>query len=506
MKKPTICLACILTVAMIFAGCGQSKTTSSETESTLTGKDKVPIKGNVNIISQNGNTSDTQSNGNAFAEVPIQNVKTKEYTIKAKGSEYADGIMLPKLSKQQAKISYMTNTTWEFIQQESTKTSPTAIYHAMKIWKETYGVDVEIEMVDWGNFTNHLITSVVAGDSPEVMRFIDGRPKWINNKLVTTLDDKLDLTDKDYNFDEMKRTSALYGHVYAAYSHGMKMPTNVLAYNKTKFANAGVSNPMSLYKAGKWNMTQFIKTAASMTDAANDEYGLAGTGAFYPNAFQLMYLNDDASVTLCTKDSRFVKCMQAVWKLYRVENAARRKDDMRSTFPLGKDAMALTSMKDYCRMMDTAKANGTTDEFGVVPYPAYDMIGEKNPLGSDTTTLEGFSISSNPQNMEGAIEFVRLVTKVGSNISKKLGDWGWAKDYMSQEEKNVFSKVNYFSWEHADCTTSIDGTNEPLNNYFKYPIYLNENTSQDLSTILANGHSTFEGVITEYEINAGIRS
>ena len=605
MKKFRICLAGILAMAMILAGCGSTATPSTPEEG-LTGKEDIAIKGDVNVDanvdssdedvasddasseestaedsssknkdssskdkdsssknkdssskdkdssskdkdssskdkdssskdkdssskvestpSKDNNTSskvestpsknnsssskdnNTASKGEALGEVEIKDVETKDYTVKAKGSKYAEGIMLPKLSKEQAKISYMTNTTWEYIQQESTETSPTAIYHAMKIWKETYGVDVEIEMVDWGSFTNHLITSVVAGDSPEVMRFIDGRPKWIANGLVTSLDDKLDLTDKDYDVEQMQSSSALYGHLYAAYGQGMKTPTNVVAYNKTKFQEAGETDPMTLYKQGKWNFTQFIKTAKNMTDAANDEYGLAGTGSLFPSAFTIMYLNDDATVSLNIKNPSFVKCMQAVWKLYRVENAARRTDDMRSTFPLGKDAMAMTSGKDYCRMMDTAKSNGTTDEFGIVPYPAYDMVDETNPRGSNSFHLEGFSISAAPQNMEGAVEFVRLVSKVATNISEDLSDWGWAGNYMTKEEKEVFGKVKYAKVEHSDCTNSIDGTNGPVNEYFKYPIYLNANTTKDLSSILASAQSAFEGVIAEYEINAGLRS
>lgn len=503
MKKLIFCLSLLLAFAMLFSGCGAETPALSDDTTSTASKADVALKGDVTISKPQSTTSES---GNALGEVEIKDVKTKEYTIKAKGSKYADGIMLPKLSKKQATISYMTNTTWDYIKQESTETSPTAIYHAMLIWKEVYGVDVEIELVDWDNFTSHLVTSVVSGDSPEVMRWVAGRPKWINNNLVTSLDDKLDLTDKDYDLKTMQKEAALNGHIYAAYGQGLKMPNSVLAYNKTKFEEAGETDPMTLYKQGKWTFSQFIKTAKNMTDAANDEYGLSGTGALNPSAFQMMYLNDDATVTLCIKDSRFVKCMQSVWKLYRVEQAARLTDDMRSTFPIGKDAMALTNVKEYCRMMDTAKSSGSTYKFGIVPYPSYDMIGEKNPHGSASTYLDPFSISAAPTNMEGAVEFLRLVTKVASNISKDLGDWGWAKNYMTKEEKDVFSKVKYTEWEHSDCTNAISGTNDPYFNTMRQPIYFAKDTKQDLSTILANGYSALSGVIAEYEINAGLRS
>lgn len=542
MKNVLKVLAYFLAVVMLCAcmgGCekGGSDGSSADVTSDILQKEDVAIKGNAAVGTNSSATGSgsgtgtgtgtgtgsgsgsgagtgsggaTVNKGDIWAPTEIQKVETKEYTIKAKGSKYATGIMLPKLSKEEAQISYMTNTTWEYIQQESTETSPTAIYHAMLIWKEVYGVDVRIEMVDWGNFTSHLVTSVVSGTAPDVFRWVGGRPKWIQNNLVTSLDDKLDLTDPDYDVDVMQSETSMGGHLYAAYSQGLKMPGLGIAYNKTKFAEAGETDPMTLYKQGKWNFTQFIKTAKNMTDAANNEYGLAGSGYLYPAAFKMMSFNNNGTISLNMTNPTFVKCMQNVWKLYRVENAARRTDDCRDTFPKGQDAMAITEFRDYCRMMDTAKANGTTDEYGIVPFPAYDFLGMTESRGTSTSSMEGFSIASRPKNMEGAIEFVRLVTKVGSNISKQLGDFGWAKSYLDDEEKTVFKNVKYYKDlpgmpSGAEATGAIDGTNDPYNNYLKYPIYLNANASGDLSSILASAQGAFEGVIYEYEVNAGLR-
>lgn len=527
MKKYMAFMAWVLVVAMLFAGCGNNVATLSTDEPTSSNeKVDVPIKGGITIDDEPTGNNDVESKpagdvdatssvnsigsankGNKDKDTDVSNetVTKREYTVKAKGSKYADGIMLPKLSKKEAKITYMTNTTWEYIQQESTDASPTAIYHAMKIWKETYGVDVQIEMVDWGNFTSHLMTSVVAGEGPDVMRWVSGKPKWIINNLVTSLDDKLDLTDKDYDVEKMKESYSLNGKIYAAQSMGLKMPEWVVAYNKTKFENAGETDPMTLYKQGKWNFTQFIKTAKNMTDAVNDEYGIASPGALHSVMFMMMYLNDDGTVTLNINNTKFIKCMQAVWKLYRVENAGRRSDAALSDFPLGKDAMYPIQSKEYCRMMDIAKKNNVKYEFGVVPFPAYDMINEKNPYGSDETYMDAFCISSTPRNLDGAVEFIRLLTKVGSNISRELGDWGWAKNYMDAEEKEVFSKVKYFNWEHEDCTDSIDGAYDTFTNTIKMPVYYNKETDKELSTILAEAKAKLEANIKEYEIAAGLR-
>ena len=487
-----------------FAVKGSKKTSKSSDNDT----DKSDSDKNSSSKSNSGTTPSSGSKSGSFlGGAKVEKVKSKEYTITAKGSEYASGIKLPKLSKKQATVTYMTNTTYDFIVSESTATNPTAIYHAMKIWKAVYGVDVKIEMVNWDNFTSHLVTSVAAGEGPDVMRFVDGRPKWIVNNLVAPLEKKMDLTDSDYALEYMQDNFAMYGHLYAVACQGKDMPGGtVLAYNKTKFKNAGVKDPMTLYKSNKWNWSNLIKTAKAMTNSSEDEYGLASAAQIQPKDWGLMTLNDNGTVTLHLKDERYVKAMGILWKIFREDNSARRTDEYRSSFPTGKDAMTFTTVATYCTMMDTAKKNKTTDQFGIVPAPVNDILGDKLPKGSNTVHDYAFAMSSVPKNEEGAIEFLRLVTKVGSNISRKLGKFGPSATYLSKEEKSVFSSVKYAPKTQPDCSSAIEGTNAPIYDYLRKPIIFNTKTTDSLSSILANANSVLKAVIDEYEINAGLHS
>lgn len=514
MKKRSI-ISILLVLAMVvmtFTACETANTSSTGSDITdnvtSTGKTtkQFAAKGSKKIANDTGKAVEPNSS-EFLGKTTVKKVKTKDYTIAAKGSEYATGIKLPELTKKQATVTYMTNTTYDFIMSENSDINPTAIYHAMKIWKATYGVDIKIELVDWDNFTSHLVTSVAAGEGPDVMRFVNGRPKWIVNNLVAPLEDKMDLTDPDYDIDHMQEEFSMYGHLYAVSSLGKEMPGgSVVAYNKTKFKNAGVKDPMAMYKAGEWNWTNLIKTAKAMTNSAADEYGLASAAQIQPQNFGLMSLNSNGTVTLHTKDERFVKCMNILWKIFREDNSGRRTDEYRNSFPLGKDAMAFTTAATYCSMMDSAKENKTTDQFGVVPAPVNDIVGDKLPLGSKRSYEYGFAMSSVPKNQEGAIEFLRLVTKVGSNITRKQGKFGQAAKYFTEEEKSVFINAKYLTGVNKDCSGSIDGTNTPIYEYLRKPIIFNAKTTDSLSTILANAHSTLQAVIDEYEINAGLHS
>ena len=52
----------------------------------------------------NDTYSESKKSGEFLGETKIQKVDHKEYTISAKGSEYATGIKLPKLTKINKKI------------------------------------------------------------------------------------------------------------------------------------------------------------------------------------------------------------------------------------------------------------------------------------------------------------------------------------------------------------------------------------------------------------------
>lgn len=472
MKKVIKILALGLAAATVFAGCNGG--------------------GNSGNSSNGGNNSAVGSD-------------PSKYTVQAKGSIYADGILLPELSEKQAKITYMTNTTWDYIKNESTDASPTAIYHAMLIWKEVYGVDVEIDLVDWDSFTNHLISSVASGEGPDVLRYTS-HPVWVNNNLLATLDDKMNLSEEGFNTKKMEEMS-LNGHIYAVYSNMRNVPSQYIVYNKTKFIQAGEKTPMEYYKAGNWTFSQLTKSAKKLTSAATDDYGFTGTG-LYPS---VVSLQKDGSLVSLLEDSAFRKYFGSIANLYS-SGYARTDDNQgtnyRETFPKGKDAMLVASTAiEYPTLVESAKKNGISDELGIAPMPVFDEIGETNPRGKNYQ-MDGFAMSLHSTNPEGAVEFLRLVTLVGSNISEKLGDFGQLAGYMTDEEKEVFGNIEYqdvSEYYHNGQSISkqnISGLETCYNKYIMQAFY-SEN-KKTVSQIISEMSGPLKSVITEYEISIGL--
>lgn len=467
MKKTFRALTLLLAVALVFSGC---------------------------------NSKNNSSGGNAGKKGD-----SSRYTIEAKGSPYAKGIYLPALTKEQAKITYMTNTTMEYIKNESSETSPTPIYHAMMIWKEVYGVDVEIDLVDWDSFTNHLISAVASGEGPDVLRYTS-HPTWVNSNLLATLDDKMNFNEDGYDLDAMNKKS-LNNHVYAVYSKTPLMPSNYIIYNKTKFVQAGEKTPMEYYKDGKWTMSQLLKSAKKLTSAASNDFGFTGTG-LYP---VVVSLQKDGSVTSLLGDSDFQKFLNVRAELYN-SGYARTDDNQganyRETMPSGKDAMTAVGIAlEYPWLIDKAKAAGISDEFGMAPMPVEDEIGETKPRGGNYQ-YDGFSISLHSNNQNGATEFLRLVTLVGSNISEKIGEFGQLNSYMTDEEKEVFKNIEYqdvSKYYHNGTAlgkTGISGLENCYNQYIM-PIFQSGN-KKSVSQIISEMSGPLKSIIMEYEISIGV--
>ncbi|MDR1892444.1 MAG: extracellular solute-binding protein [Oscillospiraceae bacterium] len=524
MKKTTSFIAivlCLFVSLSFISGCGKTPkdSASDSSDSSLeNGSDGGQDDGqggesadqglsgsDASDVAVGGSAAGETSKGNGGASVP----ETAKYTIKATGSKYADGIYLPPLTKKQAAITYMTNTDWDFIQKESTDLSPTPVYHAMMVWKEVYGVDVKIEMVDWDSFTNHLITSVTSGEGPDVFRYAV-HPRWANSNLVAALDDKLDLTDPDYGMEHM-REYAVDGKIYGIYSQPTAMPNRVVMYNKTKFEEAGEKTPLAHYTSGTWNFTQFVKTAKNLTSAAGDEYGFSGTG-LYPTGFPWMILNPNRSVTSMINDPNYQKWLSARIDLYQTQKAARpsdkQMDNFRTTFPAGKDAMLITNGKEYGQIMDDVKRIGSKSAFGLAPIPAEDMIGETLPRGQNASYADGFATSSKSVNQTGALEFLRLVTKIGTRIGKSQGEFGALTNYMTDEEKQVFRAIKYQDTAYLKGGTLLDSTGiaglDNLRNTYLLPLYRSTST-KTVPAAISELNGPLNALIKEYEISVGLK-
>ena len=363
---------------------------------------------------------------------------SSEGSIEAVGSKYAEGLMLPEL--ENTEVSWLLSAGYDEHKELDSDTSPDDLYQSWKVWEETYGTKVDVQVVAWDSFTSYLSTAAASGDMPDIV--YGGTtwfPSWPAKGLVQPLDDYIDFSDDMWNKEIMEQLM-WDGKNYVAYA---QQPENFyICYNKTKFELAGETTPLEHWNAGTWNWTQFVKTALNMTDKANNEYGYTGWNlGFSKCIYPIVDIADDGTLKSNLTSSNVKRWFTEVYNLYH-SGAARTDNDKGNyltTFPAGKDAMIHVSPEEYIKMQKMLKITGG-DEFEVAPSPVFDPNGDT--VSKTTTNIYGYSISAQAANPKGAAALIELYYKMKNNIEDSFGELGQFGSYLSEEEKAAIKTAN----------------------------------------------------------------
>ena len=363
----------------------------------------------------------------------------KEGMMAAVGSKYAEGYLLPEL--QNTEIRWLLSSSYEYHQNFDSEETPDSNYQAFKTWEETYGTKVIVDTVAWDDFTVYLTTGAASGDMPDI---VNGGttwfPSWPASGLVQPIDDYIDFSaDDKWNLDIMNQLK-WKGRYYIAYC-GMP-EVFYICFNKTKFDLAGEKTPLEHWQDGNWNWTQFIKTAKSMTNVSNNEYGYTGWNLSINKApYSLINVAEDGTLTSNLKDPRVKNYFQGLYEFFH--SGAKRTDNSSSnymtTFFAGQDAMIHISAAEYVRKQKMLQITGG-DEFRIAPTPIIDS--NKETVSRMGSNVYGLSISSQAKNPKGAAVMIDLVNEIDGNIQKSYGELGTFGTYLSEEEKAAVKEAN----------------------------------------------------------------
>ncbi|MDD4545711.1 MAG: extracellular solute-binding protein [Oscillospiraceae bacterium] len=360
--------------------------------------------------------------------------------IAATGSKYAQGITMSKLENKKIKI--MVNQGMDFLKSMDSEDAPNTTLNTLNTWKATYGTDAELEVVNWDDFSTYLATAAAADMMPDVV--IGGQvwfPSWPAKNLVQSLDEfdeYLDLDDPMWRKDIMDQFKWNDKH-YVAYA---QVPEHFyICYNKTKFELVGETTPLEHWKNKNWNWTQFVKTAKSMSDPDNDEYGYTGWNLAAGKAIYPMIKIDGKNITSNATSQEVVRWFTELNNLHKTGTIRTDNDraNFLQLFPAGKDAMISISPEEYIRMRLKLDITGG-DEFELAPFPIFDPNGET--MSKTTVNIYGLSITSKAQNPEGAAEYIRLNFKIINNIEDSFGELGRFGKLLNKDEKSAIIEAN----------------------------------------------------------------
>ena len=176
----------------------------------------------------------------------------------------------------------------------------------------------------------------------------------------------------------------------------------------------------------------------------------------------MSYIGDDGKIVNNVDNAEYRSMYGKLYDILITDPIARRdttRMDARITLSKGQDAMAFIETLEYPQFVETALSNGGIYEMGIAPVPVLDFLGDTTVRGSAGTCYAGYAISSAPQNSEAAAEFVRLVTKVATNIAKKSGEFGTLTQYLNDEEKSVFKALEVnTTYDYVPINSALSGS------------------------------------------------
>lgn len=338
-----------------------------------------------------------------------------------------------------AKVSIILSQGADYFASVDSDDQPNAFHRTFTKWKERYNTDVTVTVVAWDSFTAYLATAAASDQMPDVC--YGGPiwfPNWPENNLVQPLDEYLDLSDPMWNKEIMDQL-VLDGKHYVAF--GQRPEKFYIAYNATKFEQAGETTPLEHFQNGTWTWTQFVKTCKNMTNMAQDEYGFTGWGLSHQTCiYPVTELGTDGKFKAVLNNKNTVRWLTEVSNLYR-SGAARTEGaaNWNSTFPNGKDAMVSVTPEEYIRFKQYLDSVGG-DELMIAPHPVFDPTGETQSI--TTANVYGLSMTSKTKNPKAAAELIRLYYETWNSINDSFGVFGLMENYLSAEEKTALLAVD----------------------------------------------------------------
>jgi len=247
----------------------------------------------------------------------------------------------------------------------------------------------------------------------------------------------------------------------------------MIYYNKTMFEDAGVTDPYTLYKQGKWDYATFRKTAKDMSKDTNKD-GKTDVFGFHfvfrdifvtANGNRQVKVNDNGTVDITMNQPS----AYAGWQLYQnmqlVDKSMDWQNDGPALFMGGRLAMLMERPWNVVGFYKMYDKKNFPDELGMVPPPKGPDTGStyyapsimstysipthaKNPLGAsawmyfgetykkehynDADAAKQRRITISDEHMKIYNEFLGKAVVINTLVNG-IGDWSTARWPMEAE-------------------------------------------------------------------------
>lgn len=247
------------------------------------------------------------------------------------------------------------------------------------------GIKVKLYYAENAKYGSKLSSMVASGNSPDVAAVFDSYfPSLVNKGLFEEIEKgQFDLkNDPAYDLASMQYTSWKGKYYGVVIKNAWSTDHPLVFFNRTLFKNAGVADPSTLWKQGKWNWDTMKETAQKMTKNINgvDIYGLGwAPSAYFLASYGTDVIkvdNDNGTITNNLKDPKVVKTFEYIANMYS-SGIVAPKGSSWTTFTNGQCAMWPYGQS---WIEDNGFFDDLKDEWSAVPFPSPKGEKEIHPV------------------------------------------------------------------------------------------------------------------------------
>ena len=259
------------------------------------------------------------------------------------------------------------------------------VMRTISAFEEQYNCKIKLVRLKWETYNSQVATRMASGDPYDICGVTNQMfPECVVQDLYEPLDKYIEEVDQynpktGYGIDmDMSSYYNYNGKMYGLVAHTGRLSTlpYVLYYNKLKFKEAGLEDPLTLYNKGKWTWDKFIEYGKIVKVPAKGQYLI---GQDIHNTF--VYSNDWNPVkfvkgkTLTNiKDSKFINALSKYKEICTTIVGPKSFSDNPAEFVNGNYYMFMQqSMYGYLDLMPKIVTSSAfkkdKNNLGIVPVP-----------------------------------------------------------------------------------------------------------------------------------------
>lgn len=319
-------------------------------------------------------------------------------------------------------------------------------------FKEKYGIDVKIDMVDQHTYVSTIAASIASGTQGDVI-FVNGTFPGSLTVMQPLDNAKLNLEDPIWNQTTLQKSS-VEGHPYLVDTiSNVWSEVDICLYNKSLFEQNGITTPEEYYEAGNWTMETFKKACQDIVALGKGYIGATVLGEIFMGicgAGTYKYENGKFETNI---NQRYYDATTLMSQMFNDGLISPTRKD----FNGGKVGMSLTNCYGLKRTGYYSDMN--SDIIAATYLPRYDENSEQ----INTGIYRGWGLIRGAKNPEAAGIFLREYLDVNN--------YDLDATFHNKDVENFFFKVtgeaSNIDYYYTEGMAVATGKNEKELKYFE---------------------------------------